>query len=156
MTIIEVRTGDRKKVEIKPIERTDFKKLTKKRYSFPWKEWQGKAELYKLCFVGADDILGVMAFTDVPGDQRIEINLLAVSIENKGSGKVYDGIIGCLIAYACSKAAEKYNKYACVSLVPKTVLREHYIKKYGMRDIGMRQLFLEEESLANIILTYRP
>lgn len=154
MTIVEVRTGERKKVEIKPIERPDFKKLTKRRYSFPWKEWQGKAELYKLCFVGSGDILGVMAITDVPGDQRIEISLLAVSIENIGSSKIYDGIAGCLIAYACQKATNKYGKNACVSLVPKTVLRQYYVTKYGMSDIGMRQLFLEEESLVNIISTY--
>lgn len=156
MTILEVATGKRRIVEVKPVEKKDFQKLTSKRYSFPWKQWRDKAAVYKLSLRSTMDIVGVMAISDIPGDQRIEIGLIAVSTENAGANKIFDGIAGCLIAFACQEAARKYGHDACVSLIPKTRLRSHYIAKYGMIDSGGLHLFLEGQSLFNIISKYIP
>jgi hypothetical protein len=94
-----------------------------------------------------------MELIDVPEEKRIEINLLTVSIENKGRNKIYDRVAGCLIGFACSLADDKYGKDACVSLVPKTNLKKHYMQKYQMIEAG-RRLCLEEETLNNIIKEY--
>lgn len=153
MEITLVAIGEKKKITIRLVEGEDFKKLTKKRFSFSWKSLKSKAELYKLQIAGEDDILGVMALTDFPAEKRIEIKLLACATENIGKKKVYGGIAGCLIAFACRQAKVKYGLLACVSLVPKTELKLHYIEKYKMLDAGW-QLYLEGNPLNDIILKY--
>lgn len=155
MVLTEVKTRKKKKVKIAPVEDEDYKLLTKKRYHFSWKPFRSRTDttVYKLQIPGDEDILGVMALIDFSRESRIEINLLACTGENVGKGKIYEGIAGHLIAYACRLAVKKYGSNACVSLVPKTRLKNHYIMKYGMLDAGW-QLFLEGRALNNIILKY--
>ena len=155
MNVIELVTNKKTVVEISGVEAGDFVEVTKKRFSFNWKLFKERMGLYKLQIVGSKDILGVIYLTDIPTEKRIEIKLLACSVENKGKKKIYDGIAGCLIAFACQAAIIKYGGLACVSLVPKTVLRLHYIEKYGMIDVGW-QLYLEGRSLNEIIIQYKP
>ena len=153
MEILEVKSGLRRPVVARAVEEEDFKKLTKRRYSFRWKALQGMAEIYKLQIEEQEDILGVMGLVDVPEEQRIEIRLLANAKENRGRNKVYDRVAGCLIAFACDRAAKKYEGEACVSLVPKTNLVKHYMHKYHMAYKG-RQLCLEKEALDYIVNKY--
>ncbi len=153
MKIIESDSKIEKTVIITEVEEADFKGLTKKRFSFDWKKKMHGAKFYKLRIKYEDDILGVMAIVDIPEEKRIEIKLLACAIENVGKNKYYEGITGCLIAYACRIANKQYAEMACVSLIPKTILKEHYIRKYKMADAGW-QLFLEGKRLNDIILKY--
>ena len=153
MALVEIKTNKKIKVKIVPVEEDDYKLLTKKRYYFSWKPFKNRRGVlvYKLQISGDDDILGVMALIEVPDESRIKIDLLACSKENVGKSKAYDGITGHLIADACRQAVKQYGGDACVSLVPKTRLKSHYIRKYGMLDAGW-QLFLEGKALNNIIL----
>lgn len=153
MYIIEVCSGICRKVVIGKIHPFDLAILTPKRYSFTWKSFKRNAVIYKLTKEGEKDILGVMALMDYPAEQRIEIKLLASSIENQGRNKKYDRIAGCLIAYACRLAADKYLDDACVSLLPKTALINHYKQKYHMVWGGW-QLFLERDTLLNLLKEY--
>ena len=153
MEIIELSGRLKRPAVINEVEEEDFRGLTKKRYSFNWKPLKEVAAVYKLQIAGEDDILGVMGLTDTPEEKRIQIKLLACSVEDQGKNKIYEGIAGCLIAYACRIAKIKYGYLACVSLVPKTALKTHYINKYDMVDAGW-QLYLEGEQLNNIIVKY--
>jgi len=153
MYIIEVNSGFRKKVVISPVEEADFKILSNKRYFFEWGVLKQTSSVFKLLIEGEDDILGVMALIDYPEEKRIEIKLLANSIDNQGKNKKYDRIAGCMIAFACRLSKAKYRGYACVSLVPKTELIQYYIRKYHMVNAGW-QLYLEGEQLNNILKEY--
>lgn len=153
MEIVERATGLKKSVSITRVVHGDLKSLTKQRYFFKWKELYQTTDLYKLNIEGDDDILGVMALQDIPGDYRIEIKLLASSRENVGANKKYEHIAGCMIAYACGIANRAYADLACVSLLPKTELKKHYIQCYHMLD-GGAQVFLEAASLNNMIKKY--
>lgn len=153
MQIIAVASGLKKTVIVKEAETEDFKSLIKKRYAFAWKSFKSTTRVYKLQIKGQEDILGVMALLDVPGDKRIEIKLLAASIENIGEKKVYDRIAGCLIAFACRLAVVKYGTEACVSLVPKTELSRHYMEKYYMQNAGW-QLYIEGRELNKLLKEY--
>lgn len=133
--IIQVDSLIENEIVIDLIAEEDLKKITKSRYFFNWKT-EKKNLIYKLSIVGSDDILGVMSLIHIPEEMRFQINLLAVSIENRGIKKEYEGIAGNLIAYACRECQKLYGIDACVSLVPKTVLKNHYILKYGMLDSG--------------------
>ncbi len=90
---------------------------------------------------------------DIPAEYRMEIKLLASARENVGDGKEYEGIAGCLIGFACRESVKRYGDLACVSLMPKTELQEHYRRKYGMIDAG-HQLCVEGLSLIKLINKY--
>lgn len=155
MAIIEVATSRKLIASISPLEEKDFKQVTKKRYFFDWKKEKGVADLFKLTLSRELEILGLLALIDFPREFRMQIHLLCVSRENQGKNKKYEGIAGCLIAFAGRKAISKYFDQACISLLPKTELRPHYKNKYGMLD-GGPQLFLEGVSLQTIVKKYLP
>jgi hypothetical protein len=153
MVIVEVATSRKLSASIFPIETKDFKQITKKRYFFDWKKERGVSDLFKLTLQAKSEILGLLALIDFPGEFRMQIHLLSVSCENLGKTKKYEGIVGCLMAFAGRMAVNKYFDQACISLIPKTELRGHHKSKYGMQD-GGPQLFLEGGRLQTIIKRY--
>jgi hypothetical protein len=153
MQVTECASGKKKHVTARALDQGDFKKITKKEFSFDWKVAKKNAEVYKLCLTEDECIIGLVALVDTPTDQRIEVKLLASSLKNVGAEKVYEGIAGCLIAFACREALVRYGDLACVSLLPKTELKQHYMKKYGMLD-GGRQVYLEGIELIELIKKY--
>jgi hypothetical protein len=149
MMIVETASGQTHLIEISSVSQSELKLLKKAKYSFNWRETAKTYPLVKLTIAGQDEILGVMALADHPGDSRMEIKLLACSIENVGASKRFDGIVACFFAYACGESLKNYGELACVSLLPKTALKEHYIEKYRMLD-GGRQVFLEGRPLFDL------
>lgn len=149
MEIVDRASGQTHRVVISRVSENEIRLLTKAKYSFNWRATAKTYPIFKLSIEGQDEILGVMALAEDPGDNRIEIKLLASSKENVGTNKKFDGIVDCLLAYACGKALKNYGELACVSLVPKTLLKAHYMQKYNMLDAG-RQLFLEGKRLFDL------
>jgi hypothetical protein len=146
MVIVEIASGQAYRVVIAPVSPSEIKLLRKDKYSFNWRLAAKSYPLLKLTIKGQDEILGVMAVVDHPADSRLEIKLLASSIENVGATKRFNGIVDCLLAYVCAESLKSYRHLACVSLTPKTVLKKHYMKKYGMLE-GGKQVFLEGKLL---------
>jgi hypothetical protein len=153
MNITEVSGQKAIPVIVQRVEPSDFKAITKKQFFFRWDQLKGKADLYKLTFEDSPVILGLIALVDVRSEYRVEIKLIAVSKENSGRLKKYEGIAGCLITYAAKEALRKYNRLACISLTPKTEIRQHYITKYGMKTAG-QQVYAEYEVLGELIKLY--
>jgi hypothetical protein len=152
MFIIERTTGKKHKVIVEPVINEDYKAITKSNYFFDWKT-EKKYNVYKLRRRDNDTILGLMSFINYIEEKRIEIKLLAVSKDNRGINKHYERIAGTLIGFACREALKHYGIEACVSLVPKTELKEHYITKYEMLDAG-KQIFLEGLPLLKMLNNY--
>ncbi|AEA43378.1 hypothetical protein [Fluviicola taffensis] len=150
MYLTEIKSGKDFEVKIKSLDDDDYKKISKAQYYFNWKTEKGN-NVYKL--VLKDEVLGLLSCVHYKNEKRIEIRLLAVSKENRGKSKKYERITGTLIAFACKEAMKKYGIEGCVSLVPKTILKGHYMTCYGMLDAG-RQVFLEGQSLLDILKEY--
>lgn len=151
MHIIRTQTQSLVRVRIEPVVNTDYKGLTKSRFWFDWKTEKEKL-VYKLVIEETKEIVGLMSMTHFKDEQRFEIGLLAVSRENRGKNKIYDGIAARLIAFACREALKLHGADACVSLTPKTEIKAHYIRKYGMQNAGT-QVFLEGRPLLRILKT---
>lgn len=152
MFVVERLTGRKIKVVVEPVVKEDYKNITKTKYFFNWKT-EKRHKVYKLRLSGSDSVLGLVSFIKQDDEQRIEINLLSVSIENRGKRKKYERITGCLIACVCKVAVTEYGEYACVSLIPKTLLKKHYVKSYGMKEAG-RSVYLEDKCLLELLLKY--
>ncbi|HEY9259540.1 hypothetical protein [Chitinophaga sp.] len=153
MKITEKSSGISKEVLIQLVEKEDFVQITAERFSFDWKKELKNEEVYKLTLYAEHHILGLICLQHHPAEERIEMKLLEVSKQNMGRNGLYEGIAGCMIAFAGRTALAKYGQYACISLVPKTALRNHYIKKYGMIDGGW-QLYLELDALNRVVAKY--
>jgi hypothetical protein len=152
MFVFDTSLGIKHKVEIIPIEETDYKHLNKNRYFFDWKTEQ-EYEVYKLRIVGYNEILGLVSLERIPNEWRIHIRLLTVSKENKGKEKQYENIVGNLIAYVAKIAVSEYAEFACISLRPKSRIAQHYIDKYKMTSTGML-LSLEVQEIVELINVY--
>ena len=152
MVIISTSTGQKHKVLIEPVEKGDYKILTKKRYFFDWKTEQ-KYEVYKLRIENLNDIIGLISVERIPDEWRIHVRLLTVSRENKGRNKEYENITGNLITYISKMALREYGDLACVSLKPKEAIAKHYIEKYGMNVTGLT-LSVELKEILKLIKDY--
>jgi hypothetical protein len=152
MNITHVKTSEKKDVIIELLTESDYKGITKEKYHFDWKTEKSNT-VYKLRLLDDNAILGLMSIKEYPSEDRIEIVLLASSTDNTGKNKIYEGIAGALIAYACREAIKLFGENACVSITPKTELKKYYMKQYGMLDAG-RQIFLETASLFNLLNKY--
>ena len=152
MHLIEVLTGKKYPVSIELISQLDLKKITKKRYSFNWRT-EKEQTIYKIILEGQTDILGLMSIEYYESESRIHVRLLAVSIENKGKGKLYERIAGTLLAFAARDAIKLFDAKAAISLTPKTNLRQHYMDEYGFEQAGI-SLFMEGKNLQKLLKTY--
>jgi hypothetical protein len=154
MHVVHRFSNEKHSVLVREMEEQDWKVIKMKQFAFNWKKLKGVYKVFKLSLDG--EILGLIALNIVEPEERIEIILLAVSVENSGKEKKWDRVAGTLIAFACKEAVKNYNwEFPCVSLIPKTEIKAHYIKKYGMLD-GGRQLYLEDFPLHEIIKEYLP
>lgn len=149
------RASDQKKMSIRIglVENSDYKNITKTRFSFDWKK-EKTNQVYKLTLDGEEDILGLVSISFFENEERVEIRLLAVSIENVGKNKIYIGIAGELIAFVARIALRKYGALAAVSLVSKTEIEQHYIDKYGFERAG-KSLCLDGIRLIKLIEEYK-
>lgn len=152
MKIVEISTGENYPIEVLPLEKSDYKSLTKTRYFFNWKEEKDQY-IYKLVIKGDNDILGLISFEIIPEEWRIHIRLLTVSEENKGKGKKFDRIAGNLICFVSKIAVSEFAEMACISLKPKTEIYKHYMDKYKMNITGAT-LSLEVPEILNLIKEY--
>lgn len=100
-----------------------------------------------------NDILGLVSFEIISEEWRIHINLLSVSIENKGKDKKYENIVGNLLTFVSKIALREFAEMACVSLKPKEAIARHYIEKFGMNVTGLT-LSLEFPEIMNLINRY--
>ena len=155
MRIQNTETGEFKKAKVSLLEKGDHKKIKEsKQFEFDWRlEKKQENNLYKLYSLDKkDEILGLLSIKDIEDEFRIHINLIEISEKNRGRGKKYDRIAGCLIAHACQLSFNKsYDGF--VSLVPKTRLINHYCEHYGFEQFG-RQLGLGYEASINLIKKY--
>ena len=152
MNIVDVSTKKEYAIQISRIDEVDLVTVNKDRYFFDW-EKEKSYEVLKLTIERDKDILGLVSFESIDEEKRIHIRLLAASQENVGKDKIYDGIIGNLLAHVARLAVMKYAEWACISLRPKTQLAEHYIKKYQMNTTGMT-LSLEVPEIFELIERY--
>ncbi|PWJ91290.1 hypothetical protein BC749_1192 [Flavobacterium araucananum] len=153
MEITHVKSSQKKDIVIELVAEEDYLFITEDDYHFDW-ELEKKNVVYKLKFPDDDEILGLMSLKDIPSESRIEIVLLASSVINTGKNKIYDEIAGNLIAFACRESIKLFAENACVSLHPKTELRNYYMTKYGFEN-GGRQIYLDSTTLFNLIAKYK-
>ena len=129
----------------------DVSQIKKSDWQFDWaKEIKDKTkEVYKLTTVNNPTIIqGLLSIEDK--QDHIFMHLIESSKFNKGKDKIYLGVPGNLVAYACKVAVDKgYQGF--LAFDAKTALIKHYQESlYATHFRGLR-MFIETNAALRLI-----
>ena len=154
-SIENVVTGDSFATDISLIKISDLKNITKKNnWLFDWKyEFkQPERDVFKLTIINNSEIIQGLICVEVKED-HVYMHLVESSPFNKGKTKVYAGVPGNLVAYACKLSFQRGHD-GNVSFVSKTQLIDHYEKSLGAIHFGGRLMIIETQSALKLINKY--
>jgi hypothetical protein len=154
-SIENVVTRDSFSTDISLLKSSDLKNITKKNdWLFDWKyEFkQPERDVFKLTIVNNSEIIQGLICIEVKED-HVYMHLVESSPFNKGKTKVYAGVPGNLVAYACKLSFQRGHN-GNVSFVSKTQLIEHYEKSLGAFHFGGRLMIIETKSALKLINKY--
>ena len=154
-SIENVITGEGFQTDISLIDSKDLKSVTKKNgWLFNWKAEfkQPDRDVYKLTIAGNPGIIqGLISISE--RDEHVYMHLIESAPFNLGRNKVYVGIPGNLVAFACRLAFHRgFEGY--VSFTAKTRLIEHYQKTLGANNIGNNLMVINTEAALRLIDKY--
>lgn len=136
-SIENLATGDSFPTEISYLLKTDLKQIEKKNgWVFKWTAELNfpEREVYKLTIQGNPTIIQGLVSLSIDVD-HVYMHLIESAPFNKGKTKVYLGVPGNLVAYACRLSFQRGFE-GFVSFHSKTKLIDHYIKTLGAYHFG--------------------
>ena len=154
-SVVNTISGDSFPTEVLPITKADLKSITKKS---GWKfNWKAEAvlqdrEVFKLTIEGNPHIVqGLISITD--RKDHIFLHLIESSPFNFGKPKLYEGVPGNLVAFACKESKDKgYEGF--VSFFSKTKLIHHYEKTLGAEHVGGHRMVIYADQANKLINRY--
>ncbi len=156
-SIENVITGDSFATHISLVTTEDLKKIGKKQgWVFNWKNEfkQPNKSVYKLTIASSPNIIqGLISLTPIPNEKHVFMHLIESSIFNRGKNKVYKGVAGNLVAYAC-KLSFEIGGHGFVSFVSKTKLITHYVQTLGATHFGGHLMIIPTESALKLTGKY--
>ena len=154
-SIENVITGDSFPTDITIITAADLKNVTKKNgWQFDWKiEFKQPArDVYKLTIVNNQSIIQGLISLEVKYD-HVYMHLVENAPFNKGKTKIYAGVPGNLVAFACKLSFQRGNE-GNVSFFSKTQLVQHYIDTLGATHFGGRIMIIDTNAALKLINKY--
>lgn len=148
-------SGDSFRTEISNLSNKDIKQVTKKKgWNFNWKiEFTDNSkEVYKLTIVNNPDIIQGLLSLTIEID-HVLMNLVESAPFNIGKNKLYEGVAGNLVAYAC-KVSFQHGFDGYVAFTAKTKLIGHYEKTLGAYHIGGQRMIILTQSAELLIEKY--
>lgn len=153
-SIENILTGEVFDTEIVKLNESDKKQIVKSDWQFDWiNEVKDKTKaVYKLTTVNNPTIIqGLLSIEDK--QDHIFMHLIESSKFNKGKGKVYFGVPGNLVAYACKVSFDKgYEGF--LAFDAKTTLIKHYEESLGATYFRGQRMFIETSAAIKLIAQY--
>ena len=148
-------TGDSFPTEVSRLTKTDLKQVTKGNgWAFNWKSEldDNTKEVYKLTINNNPNIIqGILSLTIEP--DHIYMELLESAPFNRGRNKMYEGVAGNLVAYACKVSFQNgFDGY--LSFTAKTKLIDHYIKTLDAYHFGGHLMIINTNAANKLIDKY--
>ncbi len=154
-SIENVITGDSFQTDISLLSKNELKLVSKKNnWVFNWKDEfkQPERDVYKLTIINNATIIQGLVSLEVKSD-HVYMHLVENAPFNKGKNKVYFGVAGNLVAFACKLAFQRGHE-GNVSFISKTQLIEHYEKTLGAFHFGGRLMIIETNAALKLINKY--
>ena len=156
-SIENVVTGDSFITDISLVTTADLKAVIKKNnWQFDWKfEFkQPQRDVYKLTIVNNQSVIQGLISLEIKFD-HVYMHLVESAPFNKGKTKVYVGVPGNLVAFACKLAFQRGHE-GNVSFFSKTQLIQHYIDSLGAMHVGGRIMIIDTIAALKLINKYFP
>ncbi len=156
-SIENVVTGDSFSTDITLISSADLKTTTKQNgWQFDWKEEfkQPERDVYKLTIVNNQSIIQGLISVEIKSDY-VYIHLVESAPFNKGKTKIYTGVSGNLVAFACKLSFQRGHE-GNVSFLSKTQLIQHYIDTLGALHFGGRVMIIDTNAALKLLNKYFP
>jgi len=154
-SIENVVTGDSFATDITIISMADLKSVTKKNgWQFDWKSElkQPEKDVYKLTIVNNQSVIQGLISLEIKTD-HVYMHLIESAPFNKGKNKVYAGVPGNLVAFACKLSFQRGHE-GNVSFFSKTQLVQHYIESLGAIHFGGRIMIIDTKAALILIKKY--
>jgi hypothetical protein len=148
-------SGDSFQTEISAFTTADLKQTTKKNgWNFNWKQELSNSyrEVYKLTIVNNPSIIQGLISLTVKSD-HVYLELIESAPFNLGKNKLYEGVAGNLVAFACKVSFQRGFDGFC-SFTAKTKLIHHYEKSLGAYHFGNHLMILDTKSAAALVDKY--
>lgn len=156
-SIENVVTGDSFATDITLIALAELKTVSRKNnWQFDWKlEFkQPQRDVYKLTIVNNQSIIQGLISLEIKSD-HVYMHLVESAPFNKGKAKVYAGVPGNLVAFACKLSFQRGHD-GNVSFFSKTQLIQHYMDTLGAKHIGGRIMIIDTIAALKLIKKYFP
>lgn len=154
-SIENIVTGDSFTTSVLPFTVKDSKAVTKKNgWIFDWKYElkQPERNVYKLTIVNNTAIIQGLISIETKSD-HIYMHLVENAPFNLGKGKIYAGVAGNLVAYACKESFQR-GFDGNVAFISKTQLIDHYMETLGAIHIGTQRMIIETKAALKLIDKY--
>lgn len=156
-SIENTRSGDSFATEVSVLTKDELKKVTKGNgWLFDWKIdfKEPKRDVYKLTIVGSPNVIQGLISLEEKRD-HVYIHLIENAPFNIGQEKVYSGVAGNLVAFACKFSFQRGHE-GNVSFLSKSELIQHYIDSLGAYHFANRIMIIDTESALKLINKYFP
>ena len=150
-------SGDSFQTEVSVLTAVDIKAISKKKdWVFDWKlELKNPLrEVFKLTIVGNPTIIQGLVSIEVKPD-HVYMHLIESAHFNKGKNKMYNGVPGNLVAFACKLSFQRGFQGA-ISFLSKSQLIDHYEKTLGAFHLSNRVMIIETQAALKLIGKYFP
>ena len=153
-SIENVLTGEVFDTEITQLTTKDIKLIKKTDWQFDWiiEIKDITKEVYKLTSFNTPTIIqGLISVEDKL--DHIFMHLVESAKFNKGKNKLYLGVPGNLVAFACKVSFDKgYDGF--VAFDSKTALIEHYKRTLGATHFRGQRMFIDTNAAGKLISKY--
>jgi hypothetical protein len=153
-SIENTSTGEVFDTEIVRLKNVDAKQIKKSEWQFDWhKELKDKSkEIYKLTTANNPTIIqGLISIEDK--QDHIFMHLIESAKFNKDKNKVYVGVPGNLVAFACKVSVDKgYEGF--LAFDAKSALIKHYQESLHATHFRGLRMFIETNAALKLISQY--
>jgi len=154
-SIVNTISGDSFQTEVSILAKGDLKSILKKNgWKFNWRvEYNDiRKEVYKLHIKSNSNIVQGLLSITIETD-HVFMNLIENAPFNVGRNKIYQGVAGNLVAYACKISFQRgFEGY--VSFKAKTKLIEHYEKTLGAYNFRNGLMIIETRPAKILVNKY--
>jgi hypothetical protein len=141
--------------EVLLLSKLDLKQITKKNgWLFNWKEefLATEKEVYKLTIIHNEHIVQGLTSISIKSD-HIFLNLIESAAFNRGENKLYEGVPGNLVAFACRLSFQR-GLEGYVAFHAKTQLVNHYEKTLKAIHYGNQLMVIDTFAATELVNKY--
>ncbi len=154
-SIRNVVSNDSFQTTISRITKSDLKSVTKKKgWLFNWRKELGfpERDVFKLTIVNNERIIQGLISLEVKFD-HVYMPLVESAPFNKGKEKMYSGVPGNMVAFACKLSFQRGHE-GNIAFISKTQLIEHYIETLGAIHFGGRLMIINTKAALKLVNRY--